>query len=133
MRKNTIALFLVAQLLIAGCLGSSDSDESVGCQNPNALNFDASVDLNDDALCVTIDAYLAGLEPVLSQLAGQPVVGGTAFGYTLTPHDATSGVKSTVAFAQDTLYVSVEENGSTSNSWVSSGSIIMESEANHTA
>jgi len=128
MRKNTIALFLVAQLLIAGCLGSSDSDESVGCQNPNALNFDASVDLNDDALCVTIDAYLAGLEPVLSQLAGQPVVGGTAFGYTLTPHDATSGVKSTVAFAQDTLYVSVEENGSTSNSWVSSGSIIMESE-----
>ena len=128
MRKNVIALFLVAQLLIAGCLGSSESDESVGCQNPNALNFDPTVDRNDEALCLTMDAYLAGLEPVRSQLAGQPVVGGAAFGYTLTSHDAASGMKSTVAFAQDTLYLSVEENGSTSNSWVSSGSIIMESE-----
>ena len=128
MRKNTIAIFFVAQLLIAGCLGSSESDESVGCQNPTALNFDPSADRNDDALCITIEAYLEGFEPVLSQLAGQPVVGGTAFGYTLTPQDATSGMKSTVAFAQDTLYVSVEEDGSTSNSWVSSGSIIMESD-----
>src|SRR5210317_2220161 len=128
MSKKLIALVLVAQLFIAGCLGSSESDESVGCQNPSALNYDPLVDLNDDALCVSMDAYVAGLQDVLSQIGGQPVVGGTAFGYTLEPLDATSGMKSTVAFADDTLYLSVEENGSTSQTWVSSGSIIMESE-----
>ena len=128
MSKKLIALVLVAQLFIAGCLGSSDSDESVGCQNPSALNYDPLVDLNDDALCVSMDVYVAGLQDVLSQIGGQPVVGGTAFGYTLEPLDATSGMKSTVAFADDTLYLSVEENGSTSQTWVSSGSIIMESE-----